>query len=241
MDGFLAGIPMALAVVALGFILRKPLFTWLNRYDRVKTGDTTLEVVPQVELQANASKANQISGDGPLSGDSSVVQSTAVASASPATAVTNTNPTRINTLKNFGVSPLIVERETAIREELTGIEESERLSILVRHLAVAQLQWNAEEAYRLIYGSQLSLLQHLNLYGETSEQTLLDLFYASAKEQYPKPYENISTQNYLQYLITAGLIVRTTTGEATSFRITLRGKGLLEWIVARGILAKKPF
>jgi hypothetical protein len=246
MDGMLAAIPMAVAVLALGVILgfmfKRPLFAWLNRVRQVKAGDTVIDMTAQAEQQViasnNSTNVSSSAAGLAATASGSLLPSSSAAVASTPSASPAANAGRLEALRNFGVSPLIIEREEVIHRDLESVTGIDREGILIRHLAVAQLEWKAEEIYRLIYGSQIALLEHLNIYGPESEQRLVDLFMKPAAAKYPGAYEKITTDAYFRYLETSLFIVRSADG---TISITPAGKGFLEWIAARGILVSKMF
>jgi hypothetical protein len=238
MDELLAHLPMAVVVLVLGLVFKKPLFAWLNRFGRLKTGDTVLEMASQIEQQVNASKGNQISGDGLLSSGSSVI--TSAAAVLPTTALAPVpNPARGKVLRTVGISPLVIKREEEIRRDVLNIPEAEQRDLLIRNLAICQLQKTAEEVYRLIYGSQLALLHHLHLFGPEPREKLVEQFYDPAMKKYPAIYAKIPLDRFFHFLQTSDLIQ--TSGENGPFAITEKGKAFLEWLVSEGILAQKPF
>jgi hypothetical protein len=249
MDGLLAGIPMAGAIlvlgVFLGFLYKRPLFDWLNRVKQVKSGDTTIDMSAQaVEQQASANKPTATSSSAGLATPAAPA-ALPHAPASAAVAVTPNSTLAANTvrgeaLRNYGTSPVIIQREAEIRRDLLNVPESERETVLVRHLAVAQLEWKAEEVYRLIFGSQFALLHHLNIYGPEPEQRLIELFVDTAAAQYPEAYARLNRAGYFDYLVNTNLVRRSSDSDGT-YAIADLGKAFLEWIPAKGILINKPF
>jgi hypothetical protein len=229
MDELLAHIPIALAIVILGLAFRKPLFLWLNRFGRMKAGDLSVELSSQADQQVIASES-MVSQAGLVSGEPS-----------PATAAVAAAPTndsmRTETLKNAGIPPVIIEQEYAIRRDLEHVLAGDQQVLLIRHLAITQLNLLAEQTYRLIFGSQLEVLQHLNLYGATSKQKLVEMFYEPAAGKHSAVYSKITTEGFFRFLESNNLVV----SEAQSYRLTPRGKAFLEWIVTQGILPKKLF
>jgi hypothetical protein len=227
---------MAGVVLILGLIFKKPLFAWLNRFGRFKSGDTVLEIPSQVEQQVNA----RVSGDSLLSAEQSTLgTSTAVIVAPTTVQAVAVDPARAAVIRNVGVSPMILEREAAIRRDVANIPESERLDVLVRHLAVSELLTNAEQIYRLIFGSQLGLLHHLNLYGLTAKTKLIENFFEPAAVKYPAAYVRYSKDEYFHFLESNFLV--TSANHPEAYEITVKGKGFLEWIVTSGVSVEKPF
>jgi hypothetical protein len=148
---------------------------------------------------------------------------------------------RLEQIKNYGISPLILQQERAIRADLRSLDLGDdtpnTASVLIRHLAVEQLLRRAETTYRLIFGSQIAALHYLNLYGGASKRKLIE-FLEAAKAQYPKPYENYSDDQYIQFLTGSGLITLT---RDDHYEITDVGKAFLQWMASSGIAPQKAF
>jgi hypothetical protein len=227
---------MAVVVLVIGLCCIRPFFAWLNRVKTVKHGDTSLEMgVLAAEQQVSSPKT--ASGAGLLAAASSSIQSSGTVTA-PADSAAGTDLLRGENLRNFGISPLVINRERAILTDLNNVQSAERESLLVRHLAIASLQLIAEQTYRLIFGSQLAMVQHLNLYGPTPKSKLLETFYEPAAAADPAPYAKIPPEGWFQYAVKTSLIWAT---DSECYAITQTGKAFLEWLVATGILASKPF
>jgi hypothetical protein len=187
------------------------------------------------ELQANSATA--VSGEGLLAASPAVITSSAVVG-SPTVPALAADAARGDILRNVGISPLVIERERAIFRDMNNVQVGERINLLVRHLAIASLFFIAEQTYRLIFGSQLAMVEHLNLYGPTPKAKLLELFYDPAAANFPEPYAKISPDRWLRFPVTSGLMA---SQDGELYTITQTGKAFLEWIVATGILASKPF
>ena len=239
MDGMLSAIPLAVAFLLLGlvaiFVLKRPLIDLLKRVEKVKAGEVAVEW-SQTDQQLSAKKGGVITGSGQLASEPAIFDSTGSVIASLPNSVEHTSRGEI--LKNYGVSPLIVERDYLIRKDMQNVTESERESVLVRHLATTQLLLEAEQVYRLIFGSQLGALNYLNLYGAKKTSDVIAAFYDPATKEFPAVYEKISHEDWFHYLFTSNLIENLADGAC---QITPRGKAFLEWIVASGILPSKPF
>jgi hypothetical protein len=232
MDEMWAHVPIAAALLILGLFCIRPFFAWLNRVKSVRHGDTSLELSARVaEQQANS--ATTVSGEGLLATSAAVITSSG---SSPP--VPSADAARGDILRNLGVSPLVIERERAIFRDLNNVQDGEKINLLVRHLAIASMFLIAEQTYRLIFGSQLAMVEYLNLYGPTPKAKLLALFYDPAAAKFPEAYANIPAAGWLQFPVTSGLMVSQNDDQ---YAITQTGKAFLEWIVATGILASKQF
>lgn len=243
MDGLLAGVPMAGTVLILGlffgFVYKRPIFDWLNRVKQVKAGDTTIDMSAQAVEQQAANSTITTGSSGSLAAAPAALP----AATAPSTNITISpgpapNAARAEELRNFGTPAVLLEREAEIRRDLLNVPEHERDRTLIRHLAVAQIEWRAEEVYRLIFGSQIAILQHLNLYTSDSEQHLIELFFDTTAAQYPDAYAKMDRGQYFQYLVGAKLVNRSEQGIYT---LTVFGKAFLEWMPYKGILPNKPY
>ena len=89
----------------------------------------------------------------------------------------------------------------------------------------------SEITYRLIFGSQIAVLQLLNQQGPQSEETIRP-FFDSAKARSPKFYGEYSFENWIGFLIREGAVLK----EEGLYKITVYGSEFLAWMVA----AKAP-
>jgi hypothetical protein len=254
MDEFWAHVPMAAAVLIIGltfiFVLRKPLRDLPGRIRSLKHGETSIDMGPQAEEQQV--RLSEIAASPSLLTTGSVESKGAVLLSEPkrgearivespdsSHGIAEASHDRANVLRTVGLSPLVTEREVLILKDLENIPElEERVSLLARNLAIAQLQITAEHLYRVIFGSQLAALHHLNLYGATSKEKLEELFYKPAAQHWTEQYENYPAERYFHFMVSTGLMNLSTDDKAT---ITAKGKALLEWIVANGLLMNKAF
>jgi hypothetical protein len=248
MGEFWAHVPMAAAVLTIGlvfiFVTKKPLVSLVDRIRLVRHGETSLEMGPQAEQQqAQLSEVPPPRGLIKASAiDAPVVHTSSAAiveSADTASGVGQTTNQRADVLRTVGVSPLVIDREAIIRRDVDHvptIEERERL--LIRNLAIAQLELAAERTYRVIFGSQLAALQHLNLYGTTPKEKLEELFYVPAAQKFGEVYRTYPADRYFHFMASNGLVTISDGGDVT---ITFAGKALLAWIIHHGLLMNKSF
>jgi hypothetical protein len=208
---------------------------------------------PQADQRAIASKDAGVSSEGlkgyaptvvvePVTAATSAELEPAAASAAGAsTAVAAaTDATRLQAMRDFGLSPLITQAEAAIHSDLQMVPEGERVDLLVRHLAVIQLHVRAERIYRTIYGSQIHLLQHLNNFGPKPIAQLENDFYKAAVARFPDYYAQYSKDaaTYFAYLENVQVIAKTGP-DGANYEITLTGKAFLQWLIAESILPDK--
>jgi hypothetical protein len=244
MDELWAHVPMALAVLIIGLIVycgsRKPLHKLLDRIRSLKHGDTSIDMGPQAEEQqvrlSESPPARGLITTGPTEPETVAIATEPRSSSTP---LIEAADDRANVLRTVGVPPLVIEQEAIIRKDLRHIPSiEEREKLMVRNLALAQLQSTAERIYRVVFGSQLAALQHLNLYGATSREKLGALFYEPATQKWTEVYQNYTADRYFHFLVENGLIGLSTDDKAT---ITIKGKALLEWIAGNGLLMNKAF
>jgi hypothetical protein len=111
------------------------------------------------------------------------------------------------------------------------------VNILVRHLAATQLQYYAERVYRLIFGTQITLLKWLNTSGVATRAQLVS-FYEWGKQLWPDLYANYSFEAYLNFLVSHALVG---TQDQEHYVITDSGKEFLRWMTSAGVPETKPF
>jgi hypothetical protein len=129
-------------------------------------------------------------------------------------------------------SALIREVEEGIKNDLAqrNLLGAEAVPVLVRYLAGMQIAMGFEESYRLIWGSQLSLLTYLNSQPEGQPAEALRLFYTLASSQYPEAYDGYSFESWVGFL-KDHLLVREDGGR---LRITVRGREFLAYLTRMG-------
>lgn len=127
---------------------------------------------------------------------------------------------------------LIREAEEGITNELRqrNLLGTEALPVLVRYLAGMQIAFGFEETYRLIWGSQLSLLDYLNSQVDGQPAEALRSFYVLAASQYPEVYTGYSFEAWLGFL-RDHLLIREDGGR---LRVTVRGREFLAYLTRMG-------
>jgi hypothetical protein len=102
-------------------------------------------------------------------------------------------------------SPVLQEQENSTNRELTSVPAPERERFLVRYLSIVKLELAFERIYSVIWGSQISILEHLNdrrTIGRSKEEIKTD-FYDEALKKWPfiNPYDG-----YLGFMKASNLI-----------------------------------
>ena len=109
-------------------------------------------------------------------------------------------------------NPLLTERETAIRRDIETLFPSDmtgRVDSLITHLAATQLVLAFESINKLIWGSQLELLLHVNSSFNGALVDDLKVFYEKAAAAHSTGLKDYPFDNYLGFLVNSGLLIRT--------------------------------
>lgn len=122
-------------------------------------------------------------------------------------------------------------------EQLNVQSETEKVKVLAKHHANLQIRSVYSEINHLIFGSQIALLQALNIQPDPVETEFLISYYESAKQQYEDFYGSYSFESYVNFLKSAGMV---NTKEGKYF-LTLLGRGFLSFLTESGINAKRPY
>jgi hypothetical protein len=146
---------------------------------------------------------------------------------------------RLAQVKRPNVSVIIREQEERIRADLSKLQlaDAEAVDLLIQHLASTQLFLAAERLYRIIFGSQISVLKHLNLYSPVN-RVIIQKFYDEAKEKFPQVYEPYPFEAYVNFMKSQNLV---NTPDDINYSITQLGKDFLQWMVVEGRPEEKPF
>lgn len=125
------------------------------------------------------------------------------------------------------------EQEESIRKDLEnrGLNNpQDKINLLVRLLAINQLALHFERINSVIWGSQISLLQHLNSRADGDISTALKFFYDSAAGLYPATFASYPFEQYLQFLVAFNLI----TLQGERYFITNLGHEFLVYLADTG-------
>lgn len=133
-------------------------------------------------------------------------------------------------------SALIREVEDIIKEEfnkkkLLGIEG---VPVLIRSVAALSIAYSFSETYRVIWGSQLSLLDYLNTQ-KSQPAVALRGFYNLGATQYQSYYTAYSFEQWLGFLKDQLL----TREDAGLIGITVRGREFLTYLTNSGLTRNK--
>jgi hypothetical protein len=103
-------------------------------------------------------------------------------------------------------------QEEAIRKDVEKLfpnDLSGRVNSLVTHLAATQLALAFERIDKLIWGSQLELLLHVNSLHNGAAVDELKRFYDNAAAAHQDSLKEYSFENYLGFLVNSRLLFRT--------------------------------
>lgn len=130
-------------------------------------------------------------------------------------------------------SDLIRETENLIKIELgkKNLLGPEAVPVLLRYFAALYIEYMFLHLYRIIWGSQIALLDYLNTQdGRTVDE--LKIFYEIGASQYPKGYINYSYNQWLGFLKDQ-VLLREDNG---MIRVTVRGREFLLYLTRSGLI-----
>ena len=133
-------------------------------------------------------------------------------------------------------SALIREVESIIKEEFNKkkLLGAEGIPVLIRSVAALSIAYAFSETYRVIWGSQLSLLDYLNAQAPQPVVALRG-FYNLGTSQYPFYYTAYSFEQWLGFLKDQ-LLIREDGG---LIGITVRGREFLAYLTTQGLSRNK--
>jgi len=133
-------------------------------------------------------------------------------------------------------SVLIRETEDIIRGELgkKNLLGTEAVPVLIRYVAALSIAYSFSEVYRIIWGSQLNLLDYINSQRPQPSEAL-KVFYNSGAMQYPLIYSGYSFEQWLGFLKDQ-LLIREDGG---LINITIRGREFLTYLTTTGLTRNK--
>lgn len=131
---------------------------------------------------------------------------------------------------------LIREVEDIIKEEFNKkkLLGAEGIPVLIRSVAALSIAYAFSETYRIIWGSQLSLLDYLNTQ-KPQPVVALRAFYNLGATQYPLYYTGYSFEQWLGFLKDQ-LLIRE---DAGLIGITIRGREFLTYLTNAGLTRNK--
>lgn len=133
-------------------------------------------------------------------------------------------------------SALTRELEDGIKDELgkKKLLGAEGIPVLIRYLAAMSITYVFSEVYRLIWGSQLNLLDYLNSHNGQPDESLRS-FYNLGITLYPEYYKEYPFEQWLGFLKDQ-LLIREDGGLIS---ITIRGREFLMHLARAGLSRNK--
>lgn len=218
------------AVFSLGIFYRQRLLELIGKLEKlmVKHGDTTLEAtIASPANQLQKARAPELTS-GALSKVSDQASDDIVKNRKAA----------LDLGKGL---PIVEVREEDIRDSLErlrfGSDEAETTEVLIRNLALFQWIAFSERTYRIIFGSQISLLNYIDQNGSQPENRVRAM-YAEAAAGNPEFYLTFDYLNWLGFLIGQNLLLRF---EGTLIGITNNGKGFLLYMTMESLNESRHF
>jgi hypothetical protein len=205
------------SVVIIGALMfRSAIITLIARARRAAFGDKSVEFL---EPAASASEQKKQTG-------------VAVIEQAPPPAQGGVLPAPAEALAPF---------EAIIKNNVAQFNAPDEIKIawLIRGLAVEQIRRYHEVHYRLILGSQITLLLKVNM-GGMINRTIAREIYDIAKAAYPVIYTNFSFEHWIVWPKNVGLINFANDMPWAEITITPAGKDFLHYLVEAGLTGDKP-
>lgn len=153
---------------------------------------------------------------------------------------TDSHPSTVEDLMRAFDNVLLVEREGALTQDLQarGIADpTDKVRVLTRYLAGAQIALAFEHLDNVIWGSQLDLVRAINTNPQGMAPQELRVFYDAASAAFPDAYQNYPFHGYLKFLVDSGLI----TPAKDHYVITTFGREFLVYLASMGRPGWRPF
>lgn len=135
---------------------------------------------------------------------------------------------------------LINEAEGKIYETLEQLNiqtDAEKVKVLAKHHANLQIRSGYSEINHQIFGSQIAILQALNIQAEPVKPEFFKSFFDGAKKKYPEFYESYSFESYVNFLKATGML----NIKNGKYFLTVLGRGFLAFLAESGINVKRPY
>lgn len=137
-------------------------------------------------------------------------------------------------LKGIEITDAVKLVESKVREFLATIGDDEKLSRVIRELAISRLDTEFAIAHGLIFGSQIELLRLIRQAGFLDRSTVLSYF-ERVKKNF-EIYQHSNVNEYLQFLFSKELIKE----EGVQLSLTPFGHDYLLFLYRRNVI-DRPF
>jgi len=216
-------LPLALVIIALSFffIFRPQISAAIDRFRGASFGSKSLDMSGS-QASVAVEKQKQVEG----------TVGTATLAAPDTVPASRMMPPP---------SELYAPIEQQIRGALTEAKLSNDLekAWLIRSLAVTRVQRQHEIIYRLVLGSQISLMLLANTPNPPTIEKAREIF-EQAKSTFPAIYTNFKFDAWKQFPINVGLLrTDVTTAGATVLRMTPAGRDFLHYLVDNALTEGK--
>lgn len=209
--------PAVALIVGLVIIatLRHPLATLLMKLRRLGYGDKSVDFSELTDI----STAQQ-----------------AQTSSQPKPTLPSTNNVAAPPPPDLATQPIETEIKDTLRQMIMA--DDIKIAWLVRALARTRIEKNHETNYRLIVGSQLTMLLQANTPAHLT-YTAARAIYDAASVQYPDMYPKFDFDNWVSWPKNAGLIEVVGASPDAKIQITAYGRDFLQYLVAYGLTSPK--
>jgi hypothetical protein len=206
-----------LSVVALAFIFRKPFTDAINRIQRVKSGDHSVDM--SSEPRSSVEKQKDSTPDS--------------LPTSPTVAATVTVPTAIAMPAQH---PIFSDAEKPILAMLkaSNVPHEVERHWLVREMIIARANRAHEQIYRTILGSQIELLLMANTASRANDAQARAI-YERARENHPDLYKDFAFENWIAWPTNVGLLIH----EGGQWRSSVIGQEFMKYLVENGLTGPK--
>jgi hypothetical protein len=138
------------------------------------------------------------------------------------------------------VDPLLSPAQDRLVQSLQAeaLNETQRLAWAARTAVIWQaLHWH-EKTYRLIYGSQILFLRHLNVVGSMTVMDARAFFDVNKTQGIDAPAYNAA--DWLRFLVDDERVVLSGATSST-VEISLGGRAFLTWMATNGVSEFRPY
>jgi len=133
-------------------------------------------------------------------------------------------------LMEIPINSSVLAREKFIKEkfhEFNLKSEDEKISVLIRSLALVQLELEYRNISSLIFGSQMRLLVSLAGSPSASKLEKASAIFEEAKTRFPDIHKNRKLEEWLEFLVNTGLVLK----NKDEIDISQYGSDFLKFIV----------